>query len=440
MTATTNDGSRSTLRLAGTGPVRACLWILGALSVAGTLARVVYIAVTEREVDLGVYLMGAHQVFSGHLYTTYLAVPREPFTYPPLAALLFIPLGVLSPTGSQVLWAVISVGVLIAFLAVSLRAVRPDWPRADVLRWALVLTFPAAVLNPIAMTFSFGQINLLLALLVVADLTGTYSVAGRALPRGIMTGVAAAIKVTPLIFVLYLFLTRQIRAGCTALAVFVACGIGMTVVAPSESWSYWTRYLFDAHRVGGVVFISNQSLRSAIVRFSHAHAPEGLIVVAVVVAGAAGLGVATWAYRTSSVVLGLLVCAVTGLVVSPITWAHHLVWIVPVVLWLSLADDRPAFGRWWSALALVWFWYGAIWRIPHGNGVELHDSTAQLLVGNSYTIAMVLFVVGVAAMLTRRHGLPLRGSRSPGGVVSPSPHRPATPAPAVPDGRLPPRR
>ena len=119
MTATTNDGSRSTLRLAGTGPVRACLWILGALSVAGTLARVVYIAVTEREVDLGVYLMGAHQVFSGHLYTTYLAVPREPFTYPPLAALLFIPLGVLSPTGSQVLWAVISVGVLIAFLAVS---------------------------------------------------------------------------------------------------------------------------------------------------------------------------------------------------------------------------------------------------------------------------------------------------------------------------------
>ena len=158
------------------------------------------------------------------------------------------------------------------------------------LRWALVLTFPAAVLNPIAMTFSFGQINLLLALLVVADLTGTYSVAGRALPRGIMTGVAAAIKVTPLIFVLYLFLTRQIRAGCTALAVFVACGIGMTVVAPSESWSYWTRYLFDAHRVGGVVFISNQSLRSAIVRFSHAHAPEGLIVVAVVVAGAAGLG------------------------------------------------------------------------------------------------------------------------------------------------------
>jgi len=411
MTAIPNLKSRAHPRLFPMRSVRASLWIFGAISVASTLARVVYIAVTEHEVDLGVYLMGAHQIFSGHLYTTYGSIPREPFTYPPVGALFFVPLRMLSQTGAQVAWAVASVLVLVAFLAVSLRAIRNDWRRLDVALAALVLTFPLAVLNPIAMTFSFGQINLLLALLVVADLTGRYSISGREVPRGVMTGIAAALKLTPLIFVLFLFITRQIRAGCTALGVFVASGIGMTIVVPSESWSYWTRYIFDAHRVGGVVFISNQSLRSAIIRFSHEHAPESLIVVAVLFSGAAGLWAAAWAYRTSSVMLGVLVCAVTGLIVSPITWSHHLVWIAPIVLWLSLADDRPAFGRCWSALAIVWFWFGAIWRTPHGNGVELHDSFAQMLIGNSYTIAMVLFVVGIAAMLAQRHGVRIQGSR-----------------------------
>ncbi len=378
---------------------------------AGTVARVVYIAVTEHEVDLGVYLMGAHQIFTGHLYTTYVASPREPFTYPPVAALFFIPLRALSQTGAQVAWAVVSVIVLVIFLAVSLHAIRPDWSPIDVALAALVLTFPVAVLNPIAMTFSFGQINLLLALLVLADLTGRYSIAGHQLPRGLMTGLAAALKVTPLIFVLFLFITRQIRAGCVALGTFVACGIGMTIVVPSESRSYWTRYIFDAHRVGGVVFISNQSLRSAIVRFTHAHAPQSLIVVAILFAGGVGLWVAAWAYRTSSVVLGVLVCAVTGLIVSPITWSHHLVWVAPIVLWLSLADDRPAFGRCWAALAVVWFWYGVIWRTPHGNGIELRDSFGQMLLGNSYTLGMILFVIGIAAMLVTRRGVRIGGSR-----------------------------
>jgi alpha-1,2-mannosyltransferase len=413
MTAMPNARSGVVARLSRSTAVRVTLWAVGAASVAVTMIRTVTIAATTFEVDLAVYLMGARQTFSGHLYTTYLASPKEPFTYPPFAALVFMPLRLLPRTGSQIVWAVVSVGILVAFLAVSLRAVRPDWRRSDVLLWAFVLTLPAAALNPVAITLRFGQINLLLALLVLADLTGTYSIAGREVPRGVMTGIAAALKVTPLVFVVYLFVTRQFRAGWTALGVFAACGLGMTVVAPSESWSYWTRYIFDAHRVGGVVFVSNQSLRSAIVRFSHAHAPQSLIVVAVLLAAAAGLYVATWAYRTSSVMLGVLVCAVTGLIVSPITWSHHLVWIVPVVLWLSLADDRPAFGRCWSALALAWFWWGAIWHSPHGSGVELHDSFVQALVGNSYTLAMVLFVVGIAVMLAGRHGAEIRGLQQP---------------------------
>ena len=112
----------------------------------------------------------------------------------------------------------------------------------------------------------------------------------------------------------------------------------------------------------------------------------------------------------------------TGLLVSPITWAHHLVWVVPIILWLAFAHDRPAFGRLWAALAAAWFWCGPIWRIPHGSGVELHDTLAQLLVGNSYTLAMLLFVGGMIVMLALRHrrgsGVGTRGqvsiARQPG--------------------------
>jgi len=379
------------------------LWGLGTISCGITAGWAIYVALSTHQVDFDVYLMGAKQVFTGHLYTSYLAFPREPFTYPPISALLFIPFTVVSRVTAQAIWAALSTLLLVGFLGCSLRAVRPNWQRSDVILWSLILAFPAMLLNPLSLTFSFGQINILLALLVLADLTAIPLLKKRSIPRGIMTGLAAALKLTPLIFVPFLFATKQIRAGCVALITFSVCGSFMLIVAPSEAWSYWTKYVFDAHRVGGEIFISNQSLRSTMYRFSHGHASEGLLVVLVLLVGVIGLWTAVWAYRSSSPLLGILLCAVTGLLASPITWAHHLVWVVPIILWLALAHDRPAFGRIWAALAAVWFWYGAIWRIPHGHHVELHDSFAQLMIGNSYTIAMLVFVGGMIVMLALRH-------------------------------------
>ena len=380
------------------------MWGLGVVSFVITMTRALHVGLSTYEVDFDVYLMGARHVFTGHLYTSYLAASqREPFTYPPIAALLFVPFtAVPRPTG-QAIWAALSVILLTGFLHCSLRAVRPSWQRSDLMRWSLILTFPAMVLNPVQMTFGLGQINIVLALLVLADITAVSGLKNHTIPRGIMTGIAGALKLTPMIFVPLLFATKQIRAGCVALATFSACGIVMLIMAPGESWSYWTSYVFDAHRVGGVVYISNQSLRSTIYRFSHGRISEGLLVLLVLSIGIAGLTTAVWAYRKSSPLLGILLCAVTGLLVSPITWAHHLVWVVPIILWLALAHDRPAFGRVWAALVTAWYWYGAIWRIPHGSGVELHDTLGQMLVGNSYTISMLLFVAGMILMLALRH-------------------------------------
>ncbi len=381
---------------------RTILWTLGSASFVVAMTRAVDSGLSTHQVDFDVYLMGAHQVLTGHLYTSYLSFPREPFTYPPLSALLFLPFTAVSRVTSQAIWAAVSTVLLTAFLYSSFRAVRPGWRRSRLVLWSLILTLPAMALNPVNMTFGFGQINIVLALLVLVDLTAIPTTNG-SMPRGIMTGVAAALKLTPLIFVPFLFATKQIRAGWVALSTFSGCGVVMLVIAPGESWSYWTRYVFDAHRVGGITYISNQSLRSTIYRFSHGHASEVLVLSLVLLIGMVGFSAAVWAYRSSSAILGILLCAVTGLLVSPITWAHHLVWIVPIILWLALADDRPAFGRVWATVATGWFWYGAIWRIPHGRGVELRDSFAQLLLGNSYTLAMLAFIGGMIAMLARRH-------------------------------------
>jgi hypothetical protein len=90
------------------------------------------------------------------------------------------------------------------------------------------------------------------------------------------------------------------------------------------------------------------------------------------------------------------------MVVSPITWAHHMVWVVPIILWLALAHDRPVGGWIWAIGAAVLFWSAPIWSVPYGSGRELSAHGWQILLGNSFFVAMMVFQIGVAAMLASR--------------------------------------
>ena len=103
-------------------------------------------------------------------------------------------------------------------------------------------------------------------------------------------------------------------------------------------------------------------------------------------------------------------CATTGLVVSPITWEHHLVWAVPVLAWLALAGDRPAYGRVWAVAAGLVLWRAPLQRVPSGGTNELHEHGWTLLEGNSFFALLVLFLVGVTVLLLvrRRSGTPDR--------------------------------
>jgi alpha-1,2-mannosyltransferase len=380
-------------------------WVAGVIATGLVVVWALGLAWHRRQLDIAVYLMGARHLLDGKLYLASLpAAPHLPFTYPPFAALVFAPLNTLPMTGAKIVWSLVNVVALFALIWLSVRAVRPAMDRQRLLLWSLVLMVPAFFIEPVHLTFAFGQVNIVLAAMVVADLTGHLRFGRRSLPRGVVVGIVAAVKLIPLVFVPYLFVTRQTRAAWVALGTFAVCSAATAATDPSVSWSYWTKYAIDAKRVGGVFYISNQSLRAVADRLDHRVVSTGLTTAFSAVVLVAGIALARWAWQSSSNFLGVLVAATTGLLVSPITWAHHMVWVVPVLIWLVWASDRPVGGPLWAAGTAALFWWAPIWGVPNGANVELNEHGWQLLWGNSFFLAMVAFMVGIAAMLTARRG------------------------------------
>jgi hypothetical protein len=400
-------------------PWQRCYLVLsGLVALAGTLGWTFH----RRQVDLQVYLMGARHLTDAHLYSLYLPGVHLPFTYPPFSSLFFWPLSLL-PTGlASVLWALINLAALTVIIAVTALLVRPEQrpgqlgPRVP---WVGVLALlgPAVLLEPVMLDASFGQINLVLAAMVLVDATTRVSVGGRTLPRGIGIGVAAAIKLVPLIFVPFLILTRQFRAAVTSMVTFALCSALAFALNPSASAAFWTKYVNDQSRIGAVSYVSNQSLEGALDRVSH-HAWSALTIESVeVVVAAVGLALAWWAWRRSSTLLAVLVVADTGLLASPISWAHHMVWIVPVLMWLWWGSDRPARGRVWAPAMAALFYIAPMWLIAHGPDFDNHEHGWPLLAANSFTLAALglLVAVGVRAFVLRQSASDPRRSRSQGG-------------------------
>ena len=243
----------------------------------------------------------------------------------------------------EVVFSWVNLGALFALIGVSLRAVCAQLDRRTVLWWALVLVLPVVLFDPVRQTFLLGQVNIILALMVVADMTLDLPI-----PRGILVGLAAAIKVTPVILIPYLFLTRQGRAGARAVASFCAAALFAVAVNSSTSWSYWTHYIHDPQRAGMLSWIGNQGLLGALERMLGHTLTTPTTFVIVVTVGVVGLAVAAGAYRRSSPVLGLLVVEATESLASPVSWSHHFIWVVLLVAWLALAEDRPRYGEWYA--------------------------------------------------------------------------------------------
>ncbi|MFI9005891.1 glycosyltransferase 87 family protein [Actinosynnema sp. NPDC053489] len=305
-----------TAALAATIPIGGSIWML--------------------EVDFKVYDLTGSAVLHGVSPYDIAADNGFQFIYPPFAALLLIPLALTGVHVGFVLWTFLSVLALeaAAWLAMGLVEESPD-RRA---KYALLATAVALPSGALVMHLNVGQITVFLMLLVLFDLTRR---PGRA--QGVAIGIAAGIKLTPLIFIAYLLLTRRFRAAAVATASFLATVLIGFLVMPGASVAWWGGLVLDTDRMKatGAAAPFNQSLHGVLDQLPGPLSAQGLWVALALLVGVAGLAVAAWAHRRGLEAAGVLACAVTGLLISPLSWPQHWVWLVPgFALWMWWARRR----------------------------------------------------------------------------------------------------
>jgi alpha-1,2-mannosyltransferase len=292
--------------------------------------------------DLQIYRWAGLVVrHSGDLYASHFPHYRLRFTYPPMAALIFAALPVGSMSALKWLVTVASIACLVVTLWLTLGTL--GYRRsAGRIAAALAAAGVALWLQPVQDTLVLGQVNLILMLVVLADLC----LPDTAWFKGIGVGLAAGFKLTPLIFVLYLLLTRRYRAAGVSLAVFTLTIGGSLILLPGQAGQFWFGGLFlDSNRAGNNAYVSNQSLHGALARLLGETAAQPYWLGSSVIIGVLGLLFAAWAARREHEITGILTCALTGLLISPVSWSHHWVWAAPaLVVAADLARRVPASG------------------------------------------------------------------------------------------------
>jgi alpha-1,2-mannosyltransferase len=376
------------------------------------------------------------------------------FTYPPFAAVAFALISFIPWTALWVLSIIVNIVSLVAALWFTFGGLGYQDRRVR-LGATLVAAAVTFWLQPVVRTIYLGQINLLLMAGIIWDLCQPRE--GRWW-KGLVTGVAAGIKLTPLIFVPYLLVTRKVREAAMTVVGFAATvGIGFAIL-PSDSSQWWLHGMVfsDGNRTGFTGWAGNQSLRGLITRLSGSiDAGTKPYLAAAAVALVLGILAAYLFERAGYHMVAILATALTALLISPISWDHHWVWVAPGVavaghyaiqLWKSNAGlpggsgggvpPRAASQQRWQARGLVTLiigiifafgaWPDAIWEKARNLGkfslgflwaqkntnpilfskygdrpqwVEYHWHGFQLIWGNIYILSgmallIVLLVVG----------------------------------------------
>lgn len=313
-------------------------------------------------IDIEVYRMGGQAWLDGRpLYTddamfhTLIGLDL-PFTYPPLAAIAFSPFAWMPLPVASIAITCTTLALLVASTVIILTRLdiwaesdaavtsEPAWQRRTWLAVAIV-ALAMTYLEPIRANFDFGQVNVVLMTLVIADCVPRRT----PWPRGVLVGLAIALKLTPAVFLLYFVLRRDGRATVAATLSFVVASLVGVLLAWRDSWEYWTHTVGDTDRIGSATLNTNQNIAGALARLELG---DGLQSVLWVAACFAALGLTVWAtrrvLRTSQKasrtdeepVLALICVALFGLVVSPVSWSHHWVWVLPALVVSSVLTYR----------------------------------------------------------------------------------------------------
>jgi alpha-1,2-mannosyltransferase len=361
------------------------------LAVAGagvvTIAVLVLLVGFHNFMDLAVYRAGGQAWFDGtDLYASEFGTRYAtglPFTYPPTAAMLFTTLAVVPLAVAATLFTIVSLAALAGVAVVLVRQ--------PVTLVAAVFTF-GVLLEPVRLTISYGQINLVLMALVVADclLPRTWW------PRGALIGLAAAVKLTPFAFLLYFAAHRQWRPVCTALGAFAVLSVAVWVFSPTDTPAYLSTILGDPERIGDLSYTGNQSLNGFWHRLGLGDPlTTGLWLASALVVVALGWCAVRRARAADDDLGALLAASIAGLLVSPVSWSHHWVWAVLAGVWVA---PRLSGWRWPGRIAavvgLLAFVAPPHWVLPNRHDREQHWAWWQHVVGNEFTwFGLALLVV-----------------------------------------------
>ncbi|BBZ40088.1 glycosyltransferase 87 family protein [Mycobacterium conspicuum] len=399
------------------------LWLLATAALVNTAWQL--FGHLPYRIDIDVYQMGGRTWLDGRpLYSGDVKFHTPigldlPFTYPPLAAIAFCPFAWLHMPAASVAITALTLVLLIVSTVLVLGSLDvwssstllpgPAWLRR--LWLSVVIVAPASIwMEPIASNFAFGQINVVLMTLVIADCLPRRT----PWPRGLLLGVGMALKLTPAVFLVYFLLRRDGRAALTALASFAVATLVGFVLAFSDSWEYWTHTVHHTDRIGSASLNTDQNIAGALARIGLSEQLRFLLWAA---ACLAVLALTIWAMRrvlrAGEPALAVICVALFGLVVSPVSWSHHWVWVLPTILVLAVL----AWRRRNLAVAVV---AGVGVALMRWTPIDLlpkhHEETANWwhqLVGMSYVWWALAVIVTAGLAVTARGGAQVSTARAP---------------------------
>jgi alpha-1,2-mannosyltransferase len=303
-------------------------WMAACLTLGAQYIAAVRSPSPDHFADLHVYWGAVQQVLSGSGLYDYAASNGDPFTYPPFAAIVFLPLGLLNETAAQWVWCL---GEVCALVVISWYAA------AEVNRennWSSPLVWPAATAAlalsaPVASNIHFGQVSLMVSAATVTAVLGRRGRGG----RGVALGLAAGTKLTPLALWPFLIKT-QLRVAAVATASFCATVILGMVLLPDQSSRYWLHLLPKGAGYGDISKAGNQSLMGVMLR-QHI-APE----VSTQVVAAVAIPLLLWAfrralraYREGKPLVGYVIMSGAAVLLSPVSWTHHQIPLILAAAW-----------------------------------------------------------------------------------------------------------
>ncbi|HET9650190.1 MAG TPA: glycosyltransferase 87 family protein [Microlunatus sp.] len=348
-------------------------------------------------IDLEVYVYAVRDMLVGNdIFATTTPFWHLYFIYPPIAAVLMTPLAF----GPYLIWQVSwTAGLVWAQQSVLRRCRAPRGWRLGLLGIAVVIA-----VEPIRTTLGYGQVNTILMALVVADLLPDRRDRWKRFPQGVLTGLAASIKLTPALFVVFDFLIGKKKAALWAIIGFFGFTAIGAIFLPQQTWEFWTGLAGGDTRTAGPIYAGNQSLLGVFFRLAGGGGTTLTLVglgVAGIVALIGAIVAAQW-WRGGQKVFAVGIVGICTCLASPLSWTHHYVWVLPLGM-AVLVDRLPRWVRVWAGAWVLWICACLpLAVLPYAGGRERFYTPLQQFVANIGPVMGAGLVIALGIRLVLR--------------------------------------